>query len=37
MQQIVLRGADPNLIKHVNELQEQLYAERQKNRQLKGA
>ena len=37
MQQIDLRGADPNLIKHVNELQEQLYAERQKNRQLKGA
>src|SRR5271167_1259203 len=37
MQPIDLRGAEPNLIKLINELQEQLYAERQKNRQLKGA
>src|SRR5258708_12300221 len=32
-----LRGANPDLLKHINGLQEQLYAERQKNRQLKGA
>src|SRR5216683_3280566 len=29
-----LRGANPDLLKHINGLQEQLYAERQKNRQL---
>ena len=32
-----LNGADPGVIKLINELQEQLYAERQKNRQLQGA
>jgi chromosome segregation ATPase len=32
-----LRGANPDLLKHINGLQEQLYVERQKNRQLKGA
>ena len=36
-QRIDLRGASPDLVKHINSLQEQLYAERQKNRQLKGA
>ena len=28
---------DPNLIKHINDLQEQLVVERKKNQQLKGA
>ena len=32
-----VQGANPDLVKHINGLQEQLYAERQKNRQLKGA
>jgi len=32
-----LRNSDPVVVKHINNLQEQLYAERQKNRQLKGA
>jgi hypothetical protein len=32
-----VQGAHPDLVKHINGLQEQLYAERQKNRQLKGA
>ena len=36
-QPIDLSGADPNLIKHINDLQEQLVVERKKNRQLKGA
>lgn len=36
-QPLDLRGANPDLVKHINGLQEQLYAERQKNRQLKGA
>jgi len=36
-QLIDLSGADPNLIKHINDLQEQLVVERKKNRQLKGA
>jgi len=36
-QPIDLSGADPNLIKHINDLQEQLVVERNKNRQLKGA
>ncbi|HEX3107091.1 MAG TPA: hypothetical protein VHQ22_21845 [Terriglobales bacterium] len=31
-----LRGADPKLITHINNLQEQLYAERNANRRLKG-
>jgi hypothetical protein len=36
--QVVDAGkAESNLIVHINNLQEQLYAERQKNRQLKGA
>jgi hypothetical protein len=32
-----LRDADPKLVTHINNLQEQLYAERQTNRKLKGA
>ena len=36
-QPIDVSGADPNLIKHINELQEQLLVESKKNRQLKGA
>ena len=35
-QPIDLSGADPNLIKHINDLQEQLVVERKKNRKLKG-
>lgn len=31
-----LRGADPKLITHINNLQEQLYAERNVNRKLRG-
>jgi hypothetical protein len=31
-----LRGADPKLIAHINSLQEQLYAERNLNRKLRG-
>ncbi len=37
LQPIDLSGADPNLIKHINDLQEQLVVEHKKNRQLKGA
>jgi hypothetical protein len=32
-----VQGANPDLVKHINGLEEQLYRERQKNRQLKGA
>lgn len=32
-----LRTADPKLVTHINNLQEQLYAERSNNRRLKGA
>ena len=32
-----VHGANHDLVKHINDLQEQLYAERHKNRQLKGA
>ena len=32
-----LRNADPKLVTHINNLQEQLYAERNNNRRLKGA
>jgi len=32
-----LRGADAKLVTHINDLQEQLYAERHTNRRLKGA
>ena len=32
-----LRDADPKLVTHINNLQEQLYAERNNNRRLKGA
>jgi hypothetical protein len=35
-QPIDLSGADPNLIKHINDLQEQLVVERNKNGKLKG-
>jgi hypothetical protein len=35
-QPINLSGADPNLIKHINDLQEQLVVERKKNWKLKG-
>jgi hypothetical protein len=31
------RTADPKLVTHINNLQEQLYAERHNNRRLKGA
>jgi hypothetical protein len=31
-----LRGADAKLVTHINNLQEQLYAERNNNRRLKG-
>jgi hypothetical protein len=31
-----LRNSDPAVIQHINNLQEQLHAERQKNRRLKG-
>jgi len=34
---INLSGADPGVVKLINELQEQLYAERQKSRRLQGA
>jgi hypothetical protein len=30
-------GADPKLVQVINNLQEQLYAERRENRRLKGA
>jgi len=36
-QQSDLRDADPKLVTHINNLQEQLYAERNNNRRLKGA
>jgi hypothetical protein len=36
-QPINLREANPDLVKHINDLQQQLYAEQKKNRQLKGA
>ncbi len=32
-----LRGVDAKLVTHINNLQEQLYAERHSNRKLKGA
>ena len=32
----VIPGADPRLVTHINNLQEQLYAERTNNRRLKG-
>lgn len=32
-----VRTSDPVVVQHINNLQEQLYVERQKNRQLKGA
>jgi hypothetical protein len=32
-----LRTADPTVVKHINNLQEQLYAERRENKRLKGA
>jgi len=31
-----VRGADPRLVTHINNLQEQLYAERNNNRRLRG-
>ena len=34
---VPVQGANPDLVKHINGLEEQLYRERQKNRQLKGA
>jgi hypothetical protein len=34
---VELNAADPNVVRHINNLQEQLIAERNKNRQLKGA
>lgn len=37
LQPIEIRGSDAALVKHINDLQEQLCTERQKNRQLKGA
>jgi uncharacterized protein (DUF3084 family) len=32
-----LRTCDPTVVKHINNLQEQLYLERQKNQRLKGS
>jgi len=36
-QSVDLRTTDPSVVKHINNLQEQLYAERQENKRLKGA
>jgi hypothetical protein len=35
-QSVELRNSDPAVIQHINNLQEQLYAERQKNQRLRG-
>jgi hypothetical protein len=32
-----LQTADPNMVRHINNLQEQIYAERESNKRLKGA
>ena len=34
---VELSTADPNVVRHINHLQEQIYAERETNRRLKGA
>ena len=36
-QSVDLRTTDPSVVKHINNLQEQLYAERRENKRLKGA
>ena len=36
-QSVDFRTTDPTVVKHINNLQEQLYAERQENKRLKGA
>ena len=36
-QPLDLSTADPNVVKHINNLQEQIYAERETNKRLKGA
>jgi len=32
---VELSSADPNVVRHINNLQEQLYVEREKNKRLK--
>ena len=34
---IALNSADPTVVRHINKLQEQIYAERETNKRLKGA
>jgi len=34
---VELSTADPNVVRHINNLQEQIYAERGTNKRLKGA
>ena len=34
---IEMSAADPKVVQHINNLQEQLYVERRENRRLKGA
>jgi hypothetical protein len=34
---VALSNADPNVVRHINNLQEQIYAERETNKRLKGA
>ena len=34
---VELTTADPNVVRHINNLQEQLYVERETNKRLKGA
>jgi uncharacterized protein (DUF3084 family) len=36
-QTINIQGSNPDLVAHINRLQQELYAERQKNKRLKGA
>jgi len=36
-QDINIQGSNPDLVAHINRLQQELYAERQKNKRLKGA
>jgi hypothetical protein len=34
---VELSTSDPNVVRHINNLQEQIYAERETNKRLKGA
>jgi len=36
-QAVNIQGSNPDLVAHINRLQQELYAERQKNKRLKGA